>query len=725
MCLSGAATPQVLLWLTCLLGASAKRTHADIKRHVLDSNSTGLPVNVGIQVENDTPYDIDQLLLIHKFNGVDPPVHVLQWDDVKSKALTPPKEVTTTTGFGLRNDWWIMSWKFKAKKGQRCPCCKKKNGACEMWVTDPKNALGQFFLDPVSYVKIVGGIINSLVVAMSCGAAATAGTALMVSIADLLTDTLTADESTEGLMDFGIGEEDVTNWQEKRRPIRVRIKAAWQVGDRVTWTGSDKDIPEGVVGEVTKVDDDHWGTLYRIEGTFPVQNQSKHESWMFLERQLRHAFRAGDIVTTVDDASQVGKVVEYSSNGYVGVQFLTGLRWLPSQQLELHTVRFLDSEDNPPSFKVEILEFQPPELTTEEQVGRRGVNKWTAPRAIRRQETIHASAMPCADEYDTSLAQEVPITVVNRATRTIKRWGLLHKFNSLTPPVDILDSDAPLPPGGSSWARPVPNASLAGKKLVVNRDRTPVLWDAATWDVLAVLNEGKSVVAKGDSVTHSDGSTVVPLEPIGVIQLTSVNILGDADPMSVRTETGLTFHNDWWTIAWSFEGEGELGCEVRTAMEVGFFKGLTENPKQRLLNLALVAATDAMQVPVFWAGVLDVVQYFIEKDIRNDNLLQMPTRPAYYLFGLQLLNLLSKGTSTQGYRKCNLSKRDVKRGSMGKPVEIEIRDDRVVIKADGGDRECELEIADKGCLHTPECSEAQVCKDAAARQNFEKSEDIV
>mmetsp|Transcript_86349 Transcript_86349/g.267356 ORF Transcript_86349/g.267356 Transcript_86349/m.267356 type:complete len:725 (-) Transcript_86349:44-2218(-) len=724
MCLSGAAAPHTLLWLTCLLGASAKRMHADSKRHVLDSNSTGLPVNVGIQVENDTPYDIDQLLVLHKFNGVDPPVHVLQWEDVKSKALTQPKEVTTKTGVGLRNDWWIVSWRFKAKKGQRCPCCKKKHGMCEMWVTDPKNALGQFFLDPVSYVKIVGGIINSLVVAMSCGAAATAGTALMVSIADLLTDTLTADESTEGLMDFGIGEEDVTNWQEKRRPIRVRIKAAWQVGDRVTWTGSDKDIPEGVVGEVTKVDDDHWGTLYRIEGTFPVQNQSKHESWMFLERQLRHAFRAGDIVTTVDDASQVGKVVEYSSNGYVGVQFLTGLRWLPSQQLELHTVRFLDSEDNPPSFKVEILEFQPPELTTEEQVGRRGVNKWTAPRAIRRQETIHASAMPCADEYDASLAQEVPVTVVNRATKTIKQWAVLHKFNGVFPPVDILDSEAPLPPGGSSWARPPPSASLDGKKLVVKENDSPIFWDAASRDVLAVASKGKRVVAKGDAV-KVNGFTMVPLEPVGAIELTNLDVVGEADTMSVRTETGFTFHNDWWALAWSFEGQGEPDCEVHTALETSFLKGLQEDPEQKVFDVALVTATKLLHVPVFWAGAIKVVKYAVEKGVRNDNLEQTATKPAYSLFGVQVLHLLAKGSSTHAFRKCNLSKRDVEKGITGKPVQIEIYDDRVVIRADGGDRECELEVAHRGCLHTPECSESQVCKDADAKQHFAKAKDII
>uniref|UniRef100_A0A7S4R6T7 Uncharacterized protein n=1 Tax=Alexandrium monilatum TaxID=311494 RepID=A0A7S4R6T7_9DINO len=721
MCLSGAAAPHTLLWLTCLLGASAKRMHADSKRHVLDSNSTGLPVKVGVQVENDTPYDIEQLVLIHKFNGVDPPAHVLFWDDVKSKTLSSPKEVTTRLGFGFRNDWWMMSWNFKALPGQRCPCCTKVGGSCETWVTDPKNALGQFFLDPLSYVSLATTTVNAVVGIMSLGLGAGLGTFGGSLVVNTLAATLLAGESTSDMMDFGIREADLINWQDKQRPVRLRIKAAWKAGDRVTWRSWSTDIPEGVVGKVAEVRAEVPAGLNRIGVEFPLQGgqEGQYVQWQFPENELRYAFREGDLVTTVGNASEAGQVLGYSASGLVGVRFGAGFRWLPSQQLALHAQRFLaHGEDRPPSFEVEILEWKPPEDAAEEQLDQRGVNKRTAPGAVRRQETIHASAAPCFDDDHVAVqGHEVPVTVVNKATKTIKQWAVVHKFNGLTPAVHVVDSNASLPPGGSSWARPpAPSGSLAGRRMVVNTKGTLVLKDAASREVIARVDKGKEVVARGDAVAVGDRS-MVPLEPIGAIPLERLDLVATPDPMAVRTNTGFVFENDWWAIAWSFEGEGESDCEVHTALDTTFLKEFLQNTESNALNIGISVVKMTLPVPVLLGSLFSYGTTSIARYAGKSNKMRA-TQAAYRLFGAKLLSLLAKGGSTRSYRKCNLSKRDVENAKAGRPVEIEIHDDKVIIRADGGDKECEVNVARKGCLHTEECLATQMCKDLNRRHNF-------
>jgi len=722
-CYAGVVTLQACLWLTCLRGAGAKRGNFEFKRLDLDDNSTaGPPVNVGVEVENDTPYDIEQLVLIHKFNGVDPPAHVLFWDDVKSKTLSSPKEVTTRLGFGFRNDWWMMSWNFKALPGQRCPCCTKVGGSCETWVTDPKNALGQFFLDPLSYVSLATTTVNAVVGIMSLGLGAGLGTFGGSLVVNTLAATLLAGESTSDMMDFGIREADLINWQDKQRPVRLRIKAAWKAGDRVTWRSWSTDIPEGVVGKVAEVRAEAPTDLNRIGVEFPVRGQEgQYLQRQFPESELRYAFRKGDLVMMVGNASKAGQVMDYSANGLVGVQFASELQWLPSQQLALHTQRFLThGEDHPPSFEVEILEWKLPEDATEEQLKQRGVNKQTAPGTVRRQETIHASAAPCFDDDSVALeGHEVPVTVVNKATRTIRQWAVVHKFNGLTPAVHVIESNASLPRGGSSWVSPpTPTGSLAGKRMVVNAEDTPVFMDAASSETIARVNKGKVVVAKGDAVTVGDRA-MVPLEPIGAIPLEKLDVVATPDPMAVRTNTGFVFENDWWAVAWSFEGEGESDCEVHTALDTTFLKEFLQNTESNALNIGISVVKMTLPVPVLLGSLFSYGTTSIARYAGKSNKMRA-TQAAYRLFGAKLLSLLAKGGSTRSYRKCNLSKRDVENAKAGRPVEIEIHDDKVIIRVDGGDTECEVEVANSGCLRTEECLETQVCKDLSIIETTSK-----
>merc|ERR1712232_227732 len=111
---------------------------------------------------------------------------------------------------------------------------------------------------------------------------------------------------------------------------------------------------------------------------------------------------------------------------------------------------------------------------------------------------------------------------------------------------------------------------------------------------------------------------------------------------------------------------------------MNFLKELIHNPAQKLLNVGVAITSFALGVPVIWSGVIDVGKYSVEKFVRNQNDIEgEETKPAHKLYGIKLLQLLASGASVRGYKKCNLGRKDVENGKIGKPVEIIIHENHV------------------------------------------------
>eukprot|EP00929_Paragymnodinium_shiwhaense_P073278 TRINITY_DN37303_c0_g1_i2.p1 TRINITY_DN37303_c0_g1~~TRINITY_DN37303_c0_g1_i2.p1 ORF type:complete len:721 (+),score=105.69 TRINITY_DN37303_c0_g1_i2:110-2272(+) len=685
---------------------------------------------ISVQVENDTPYDIDQLMLIHKYNGLEDNTHVLVWDGIPTRTLSTPQRVFSELKenvwnhmFNWRQDWWVLSWKFKAKEGQRCPCCKKEDGNCETWVTDPNNAFGQFWMDPLSYVKIAGAVVNTVVGAMSMGTSVVVSAAVTSMVADCVTDIATTDDNTDGFKACGIGFDDYLNSQ-RGLPMRFRIVADWKPDDRVVWKGSDEEQPEGVVGKVTNVKDEKPEDLNRVVTSFPLQTGGKYKTLRFTEGSLTYAFREGDIVAKVANAAAVGVVTAYSKKGYIGVKFETGYEWLLNHELSLHAHQLGTQEREPPSYRVEILEWETGAPAA--RVKKTRVNEKTNPEAVRSQCTTSAKAMPCGSgNADASLGKEVIISVINKSKKPIVKWAVIHKFRGLMPPLSIVDSNTRLEPGESSWRTPPHSDALKGKTLFAKDDDTLIFDSEASGSEIARLRKGMSLLARGEASRNGRGEMVVPVEPFGFVRLDQVTVLGKRDPSSVRTDTGFTFNNDYFALAWSFEEPSNMDCEVQTAMDVSVLNEILHNPEQKLLNIGAAVGNYALGVPVFWAGAIDVGKYQLEKYVRSDMDTSSETKPAYALFGAELLNLLAKGAAVHGFAKCNLTPKDVENSKAGKPLQIEIHDDKVVIKTNGGENECVVELAQKRCQSTEKCFATKFCQEVNANLEFSKPTGIV
>lgn len=631
------------------------------------SHQTKGLANVSFVIDNDTPYDIKEIMVMHKYNGLptgEGNTHIRVEHDLRSQQVSGVHMVKTMVGWdALRSDWWLLSWRFKAKKGQKCPACLKEDGSCESYVSDPDNSLMQSIMDPGTYVKLGGVAANVVVTALSFGTLTAASVALTATVANMTTGAITSDSNTDGFLGCGLHADDDANMRLRNVPVRIRISPVYEEGDYVALAEGHDEIPRGAVGKVQAFD----AATGQVQAKFYNANRGVRDGFVFQARQLLFAHRIGDRVEIENGLyplyPTLGTVVGYD-DGRLKIDLGEG-RHATRYSHEVNEVvcdtqscsreavdeyqkglKDKDKRKDPkPKFQIDIWLYREDVSREAWEQNGRDVTK------VRKSCPMCGASTPCTVDKD-KLGESVPITVVNKATRNIKSWSVIHKMNGVTPATHIVDSSESLPLGTSSYRAP-------------------------------------ETGEPGVSLVRTDTSTGTLFGP-----------------------------HDYWTIAWAYEGEGDTSCEVQTAMEMGFLATMVNNPVQNLLTGAVSLTTAVLGVPVYYSGALTLGKYQTERYLRNNNTMEDQTHASFQLFGPKLLNLLAKGTSVRGLRKCKLHPADVANGKEGLPVKIEIYDDRVEIFSAGGDQPCQMEIAPMSCLHSEQCLATERCKELMARTAF-------
>lgn len=206
-----------------------------LDRNVMTLNATesvfGHECNV--VVENDTPHEIEQIVVIHKHSGVTPPTHMLVWGDVPAGATTATETLQTKLSHGSfgREDWWLVTWRFKANPGSEdgwnwdmaCPHCQKEDGTCETYVTEPDNFFSQLFLDPMTYVKTAVMAANVAISAATLGAGVVLGASLGGLVTESAASMMLDVAETTGFKDCAISYTDVQNALDNGIPLKIVI----------------------------------------------------------------------------------------------------------------------------------------------------------------------------------------------------------------------------------------------------------------------------------------------------------------------------------------------------------------------------------------------------------------------------------------------------------------------------------------------------------------------